>query len=117
MHQKQCLTNPTSSHLYLATTLLNHLATPPISLSIQGIVSRVQPLLKDLLITGFLMSEKNITEKSNIQRHSRDSPLLGSPETDSGSESLKAPLNIAMPEAAAAQDSHLSALTSSFKVG
>merc|ERR1719186_425779 len=46
--------------------------------------------------------------------YSRDSPLLGSPETDSGSESLKAPLSIAMPEAAA-QDSHLAALTSSFK--
>ena len=116
MHLKRCLTNPTSSHLYLATTLLNHLATPPISLSIQGIVSRAQPLLRDLLITGFLISEKNITELI-IQHHSRDSPLLGSPETDSGSESLKAPLNIAMPEAAAAQDSHLSALTSSFKVG
>lgn len=55
MHQKQCLTNPTSSHLYLATTLLNHLATPPISLSIQGIVSRAQPLLRDLLITAEIL--------------------------------------------------------------
>ena len=48
--------------------------------------------------------------------YSRDSPLLGSPETDSGSESLKlgvAP-QLAMPEASG-QDSHLSSLTAGFR--
>ena len=57
----------------------------------------------------------------NIISASRDSP--GSPETDSGSESLKVSLGsggggggVNMPEAAASQDSHLSSLTNSLKV-
>ena len=49
--------------------------------------------------------------------YSRDSPLPGSPETDSGSESLKISISSGggMPEAAN-QDSHLAALTNSLKV-
>ena len=52
---------------------------------------------------------------------SRESPVPGSPETDSGSESLKLSLGTtlssgAMPEANTSQDSHLAALTNSFKV-
>ena len=57
----------------------------------------------------------------NVIFASRDSP--GSPETDSGSESLKVSLGsggggggVNMPEAAASQDSHLSSLTNSLKV-
>ena len=55
----------------------------------------------------------------NVIFDSRDSP--GSPETDSGSESLKVSLGsggggVNMPEAAASQDSHLSSLTNSLKV-
>ena len=63
----------------------------------------------------------NMFRQSNILRttSSRDSPLPGSPETDSGSESLRVSLTpgggVNMPEAAA-PDSHLSSLTSSLKV-
>ena len=48
--------------------------------------------------------------------------MPGSPEADSGSESLKVSLTsgggggVNMPEAAASQDSHLSSLTNSLKV-
>jgi len=64
--------------------------------------------------------ESALSVGERLSDYSRDSP--GSPETDSGSESLKVSLGsggggggVNMPEAAASQDSHLSSLTNSLK--
>merc|ERR1712012_302764 len=74
------------------------------------------------------LSLESTAAAERLADYSRDSPLLGSPETDSGSESLKLSVNpsssattttsTTMPEAASNTnntDSHLSSLTAGFR--
>merc|ERR1719239_1681713 len=68
------------------------------------------------------LSLESTAAAERLADYSRDSPLLGSPETDSGSESLKLSVNPStastMPEASSNSnntDSHLSSLTAGFR--